>query len=301
MKARHALLLAVVAGAVALVSAAAVVRSAGGASAGDITGTWTAEPANWKGASAGGPLVQLSLSRRRGTQGSSQHSNAVALAELRGLTADQMGAAASSVTFTLERDAGRFSFDGTFRRGEGAGHFTFTGRPEFVTAMRGLGYALDDEKLYSMAVLDVSREFVRQLDALGYARLALDDLLSLRIHGATPDFIRQLQSLGYRRLSAEDLVSLRIHGASPEFVRQLRELGYESVSAEELVSMRIHGVSPEFVKELKSLGYDHVAPEDLVSMRIHGVSPEFVRRVQTNRGEVSIERLVEMRIHGQER
>ena len=331
MKARYALLLAVVAGTAALVSAAALVRSAGGASAGDaITGTWTGEPATGKAASAGGPLVQLSLSRRRGTHGSSQHSNPVALAELRGLTADQMGAGESSVSFTLERDAGRFSFDGTFRRGEGAGHFTFTARPEFVAAMRGLGYALDDERLYSMAVLDVSREFVRQLDALGYARLELDDLLSLRIHGAdpafirevkdlgydhlpvddlvsfrihgaTPDFIRQMQSLGYRRLSADDLVSLRIHGASPDFVRQLRELGYERVSAEDLVSMRIHGVSPEFVKELKSLGYDHVAVEELVSMRIHGVSPEFVRRVQASRGAVSIERLVDMRIHGQER
>jgi hypothetical protein len=160
MKARYALLLAVVAGAAALGSAAAVVRSAGGASAGDaITGTWAAEPATWKAGSAGGPLVQLSLSRHRGAHGSSQHSNPVALAELRGLTADQMGAGASSVTFTLERDAGRFSFDGTFRRGEGAGHFTFTARPEFVAAMRGLGYVLDDEKLYSMAVLDVSREF----------------------------------------------------------------------------------------------------------------------------------------------
>jgi hypothetical protein len=196
MKARYALLLAVVAGAAALGSAAAVVRSADGASAGDaITGTWTAEPATGKAASAGGPLVQLSLGRRRGTHGNSQHSSPIALAELRGLTADQMSAGASSVTFTLERDAGRFSFDGTFRGGEGAGHFTFTPRPEFVAAMRGLGYVLDDEKLYSMAVLDVSREFVWQLDALGYARLELDDLLSLRIHGASPEFARQLRDL----------------------------------------------------------------------------------------------------------
>src|SRR2546427_6523487 len=330
MKARYALLLAIVAGTVALVSAAAVRSATGTGPREAITGTWTAESAAGKAASANGPLVQLSLSRRRGTHGSSQHSNPVALAELRGLTADQMSADASSVSFTLERDAGRFSFDGSFRRGEGAGHFTFAPRPEFVAAMLGLGYALDDEKVYSMAVLDVSREFVRQLDALGYSRLGLDDLLSLRIHGAdpafirevkdlgydhlpvddlvsfrihgaTPDFIRQMQSLGYRRLSAEDLVSLRIHGASPDFVRQLRDLGYDRVSAEELVSMRIHGVSPEFIKELKSLGYDHVAVEELVSMRIHGVSPEFVRRVQASRGAVSIDRLVEMRIHGQER
>jgi hypothetical protein len=213
MKARYALLLAVVAGAAALGSAAAVVRSADGASAGDaITGTWTAEPATGKAASAGGPLVQLSLGRRRGTHGNSQHSSPIALAELRGLTADQMSAGASSVTFTLERDAGRFSFDGTFRGGEGAGHFTFTPRPEFVAAMRGLGYA----------------------------RLELDDLLSLRIHGASPEFARQLRDLGYERVRAEDLVSTRIHGVSPEFVRMV-QASRGAVSIERLVDMRIHG------------------------------------------------------------
>ena len=326
MNARYALLAAIVAGGAALVSATAVVRSAPGP--GDtITGLWTAEPASERAASGNAPLLQLTLSRRRGTHGNSQHSRPVALAELRGLTADQMSAGTSSVTFTMERDAGRFSFEGSFRRGEGAGHFTFAPRPEFVTAMRGLGYTLDDEKLYSVAILDVSREFVRQLDALGYSRLDLDQLLSLRIHGAdpsfirevkelgydhlpvddlvsfrihgaTPDFIRQMQSLGPNRLSAEDLVGLRIHGASPEFVRGLRELGYDRVSAEELVSMRIHGVSPEFIKELKSLGYERVPVEELVSMRIHGVSPEFVRRVRASRGSVSVDRLVEMRIHG---
>src|SRR5207247_17227 len=145
-----------------------------------------------------------------------------------------------SVSFTLERDAGRFSFDGTFRRGEGAGHFTFTARPEFVAAMRGLGYALDDEKLYSMGVLDVSREFVRQLDALGYSRLELDDLLSLRIHGVSPEFIKELKSLGYDHVAVEELVSMRIHGVSPEFVRRV-QASRGAVSIDRLVEMRIHG------------------------------------------------------------
>ena len=331
MKARYALLASIAAGAVALVSATTAVRSAPEPAAGEaVTGTWTAEPATWKPAAGSGPQVQLSLSRRHGLHGNSQHSNPVALADLRGLTAEQMNAGSSSVSFTLDRDAGRFSFEGTFRRGEGAGHFTFAPSGEYVAAMRGLGYALDGEKLYSMAVLDVSREFVRQLDALGYSRLELDQLLSLRIHGAdpafirqvkdlgydrlsvddlvsfrihgaTPEFIREMQSLGYRRLSPDDLVSLRIHGATPEFVREMQSLGQTRLSAEDLVSLRIHGVSPEFIKELKSLGYDRVSVDELVSMRIHGVSPEFVRRVQASRGAVSIDRLVSMRIHGEER
>ena len=101
MNARYALLAAIVAGGAALVSATAVVRSAPGP--GDtITGLWTAEPASERAASGN---VPLSLSRRRGTHGNSQHSSPVALAELRGLTADQISAGTSSVTFTMERVA----------------------------------------------------------------------------------------------------------------------------------------------------------------------------------------------------
>src|SRR5947199_7904234 len=208
MKARYALLASIAAGAVALVSATTAVRSAQEPAAGDaITGMWTAEPATWKSASRG-PVVQLSMMRRHG-RGNSQHSSPIALAELRGLTAEQMNGSGSNVSFTLDRDAGRFSFEGSFRRAEGAGHFSFTPSPEYVAAMRALGYTMDDEKVYSMAILDVSREFVRQLDALGYSRLDLDQLLSLRIHGADPEFIRQVKDLGYDHLPVDDLVGFR--------------------------------------------------------------------------------------------
>jgi len=296
MKARHALLAALVTGAAALVSATAAVRSSDPDGDSLIRGTWSAEPGRGKTAALG-PQLQLSLHRGH----NSTNSHAVALADLKGLSAEQANADGGPVTFALERDAGQLAFEGTFRRGEGAGHFTFTPRAEFVAAMRELGYGtLDDEKLYSMAVLDVSRELVRELDKLGYSRLDVDQLLSMRIHGADPAFIRELKALGYDHLSVDDLVSMRIHGASPEFVRQLKDLGYDRVGNEDLVSMRIHGVSPEFIRELKALGYEHVSVEDLVSMRIHGVSPEFVRRVQATQGSVPVERLVDMRIHGRE-
>jgi hypothetical protein len=243
MKARHALLVALVTGAAALATAAAAIRSADGMAEGPVTGTWSAEPAS-KGATRG-PLVQLSLHRGRGSHESS-HSHPVALAELKGLTADQMNADGAAVTFVLERDAGRLAFEGTFRRGEGAGHFTFTPRSEFVAAMRGLGYAdLDDEKLYSMAVLEVGRDFVRELDQLGYSRLDLDQLLSLRIHGADPAFIRDMKALGYAHLAVDDLVSLRIHGVTGEYIRRIQNRSGKDVSVDRLVSMRIHGEGSE--------------------------------------------------------
>ena len=40
--------------------------------------------------------------------------------------------------------------------------------------------------------------------------------------------------------------------------------------------------------------------DDLVSLRIHGVTTDFVKRVQGRSGKsVTVDRLVSMRIHGQ--
>ena len=150
------------------------------------------------------------------------------------------------MSFALERDAGRFSCEGTFRRGEGAGHFTFAPRPEFVAAMRGLGYVLDDEKLYSMAILDVSREFVRQLDALGYARLELDDLLSLRIHGADPTFIREVKELGYDHLPVEDLATLpAMLFAGPRELQHAHRLSDRRIIENLRAEMRVQPGQPQ--------------------------------------------------------
>ena len=90
--------------------------------------------------------------------------------------------------FEIARDAGTIALEGRFEGGDGAGHFTFTPRPDYVQDLRQQGYGtLDDEKVFSLATHDVSRGFIRELGQLGYTRLPLDDLLNLRIHGASPE------------------------------------------------------------------------------------------------------------------
>jgi len=236
------------------------------------SGTWSIEPADWKPErAASGPMVQLTLSGRSG-HGHWNSSMPITLGELRGLGAEQMKGAAGAVNFQIVRDAGTISCDGTFRDGTGAGHFTFAGNPEYLAAVRAMGYpAPDSGQLFSLALHDVSRAFIKELSDLGYPRLPFDDLVSFRIHGVSADMVRDLQALGYRHPEPDGLVSLRIHGATPGFVRELKELGYDPPpSLDDLVSMRIHGVSGEMVRDLQQLGYGQVAVDDLVSMRIHG-------------------------------
>jgi hypothetical protein len=303
-----------------------VAASAGAGSGEAVSGTWTVEPARWKQEGHRQPMVQVTLRMRTAAGRSWDSSMPMAVEELRGLAAGQPDGPAR---FEIVRDAGTITAEGRFRRGEGAGHFTFAPSADYVRALQAMGYERLEDKVFSLALHDVSRAFIGELDALGYTRVALDDLVSMRIHGATAAYVRELLDLGYRRPDVEqlvsfrihgvsadyvralkelgyaqpdpdELVSLRIHGVRPEYVRELKELGYEPPpSLEELVSMRIHGASPEFVRALRELGYERVGVDDLVSMRIHGVSPEFVRRANQRSGrQLSVERLVSMRIHG---
>ena len=138
---------------------------------------------------------------------------------------------------------------------------------------------LSDEHLFSLAMLDISSAFIREMKSLSYAE-SLGQYTAFRIHGVTPQFVRELRALGYSKLTAEQLVAFRIHGVTSDFVRELLNLGYTAVSSEQLVAMRIHGVTPRFIRELKDAGYENVPVEKLIEMRIHGIDVEFLRRAK---------------------
>jgi hypothetical protein len=254
----------------------------------ELHGTWHA--------TVKGDRIHLDIVRDRGNWGRSMPRSTFA-----SLSDAQINAATETpVRFELSREAGTIAFSGTFEAGEGVGRFTFTPNPAYATTLQSLGVAsseLTDERLFSLASLDVSTAFIHDMQALGY-RETLDQYVAFRIHGATPEFVRDLKSLGYDDVSAEQLVAFRIHGVTPEFIRDLKAAGYSDISGDQLVTFRIHGVTPEFVRDLKSLGYT-VSAEQLVAFRIHGVTPEYVRNMRDLGVKgLSDEDVVAMRIHG---
>lgn len=244
--------------------------------------------------------VQLTL-HRSSKSGNSTNSSGYPVKGFQGLSRAQMDSPEGVVVrFQMVRDAGTLACEGYFKRGNGAGTFTFSSDPGFIAEMQKLGYTgMDQEMLFSMASHDVSREYVRGLRSLNLAPASADELITLRIHGVSIEYVQELQSLGYRNLKADELVTMRIHGVTTDFIRDLSKLGYGSVPADELVTMRIHGATTDFIKELKSLGYDHPTIDQLVTMRIHGVSPDFIQRLQA-RGmkNLTIDQMVNLRIHG---
>src|SRR5262249_49482942 len=106
--------------------------------------------------------VQLTLHRSFGKNGSLTNSSAIVLGALHGLNRAQMDSAnGTTAQFSIARDAGTLACEGYFKRGNGAGTFTFSPSPGFAAEMRKLGYSVETtEMFFSMAAHDVSLAYV---------------------------------------------------------------------------------------------------------------------------------------------
>jgi hypothetical protein len=260
-----------------------------------IGGTWRARLHETWTRNDGQQWINLQLSRDSG----SNFGFSVPLSDLIGAGGAGQRWSAKNVRFTVQRDAGTLEFQGDFDEGRGAGTWRFAPNGGYVSAMRKTQGELTTEQVLKLAIHDVSRSFIAELQGQGYSNLSIDELVKMRIHGVTPAFIQEMKAAGYDKLPVEELVRMRIHGVTPEFVRELRDLGYRNLAVEELVKMRIHGVSPAFIRELRALGYKDLSARELEKMRIHGVSVEFIKELrELGYTNVAPDDLVRLRIHG---
>jgi hypothetical protein len=226
------------------------------------------------------------------------NSRDVSLDNFRGFSLSML-ASPGPAKFEYVADAGRLVCDGHFLVGTGSGTYTFAPNPAFVSALQQMGYdAPDDEQLFSMLMMDITREFAREIRDAGL-RASINDLLQLRMHGITMDYIREARQAGYPNFTAEDYIQLRIHGVETAFLRDLKAAGYD-LRAEDIVQLRIHGVDSAYIRDLKSYGLKPEAA-DLTQMRMHGVTPEYLKGLKDAGYEsLQAEEVDQLRMHGVE-
>ena len=208
------------------------------ADAAPAEGTWTLN--NW----AAHDSVRMTLSYRKGstrwTWGSSQE-----LADLKGLSSEQLHAMSTPATFALERDPGVFFFKGTLVFGVGRGEYTFASNPSFAARLAALGYGpvdTEDASLMIMAVHDVTIEYAAEVKRLGLKGLAVSDLVRFLDHGVDIAFIRDLVGAGYPGLTGDDVVRLRDHGIDGRYVARIQSSGFKDVTVDQIVKLHDHGV-----------------------------------------------------------
>jgi hypothetical protein len=224
------------------------------------------------------------------------------IADLHGLTLDQLHAARTTVRFTLERDAGTFVFEGTVTLGVGSGNYRFVADPTFKAKLGALGYDVageDDVSIMMMAVRDISIAYAGEVKRSGLRDVAVRDLVRLRDHGVDLEFIRDLTIIGYAGLSADDVVRLRDHGVESGFLRTLKTSGYQDLPAADIVDLRDHGVDSRYVEGLADSGYGKQTADDIVRLRDHGIEPAFIQDLLVARpGSYSVDEIIKLREHG---
>ena len=308
------LVVSIVASCIALVCALALLAS----DTQQRSGSWTVQPSDEPG------KVHFALIQR--SEGHSNHHESDWDTKVfEGLDLSIKGK--HDVKFVIRRDAGRFECEGYIADSEGAGVFHFFPDGKYADGMNALGFKVDSDKQFGMAIFDVSIDFAKEMKNLNLHNLDSDKLIAFRIfgvnskfiteiraeglntndsdklvafriHGVSPEFVRSVRTAGYTP-NEDDLIAMRIHGATPEWMAQLKKEGYDHIELQKLIAFRIHGVSPEFIDKIESLGYKHPEPDQLIAMRIHGVTPEFISNLKS-RGmkDLTIDQLVSLRIHG---
>ncbi len=114
------------------------------------------------------------------------------------------------VKFAITRDAGRFDCEGYLNNGEGAGLFHFTPDTQYVSQMSALGFiGIDEEKQFSMAILDVSVSFAKEIKSKNVHGLDTDKLIAFRIFNVSSEFIDALRKAGLPATDADKLVAFR--------------------------------------------------------------------------------------------
>ena len=82
------------------------------------------------------------------------------------------------VKFTIRRDAGRFECEGYIDTGEGAGVFHFFPDGKYADGMSALGFSVDPDKIFAMAIFDVSVNFAQEMKNLKLRNLDSDKLIA---------------------------------------------------------------------------------------------------------------------------
>jgi hypothetical protein len=251
--------------------------------------------------------LHLSLEPRTERGGRSQMGQTFDVAELQGLTREQVQAG-GPVRFALVREAGRIELEGSFQNGRGSGTFTFTADRGFAPAMKSRGFDFEkisdwdgkndgpENKLFAATVLNVTTALADDLLSADFGPLDVGDLFKAAIFKVDSKFMREMKASGFPGLRMEELVKARIFKIDADFVRQAAQMGLDKEPFESLVKMRIFKVTPEYVTEMRAEGLNNLAIEDLVKMRIFNIDVDFIRRARAEGIPLEVEELVQRRI-----
>ncbi len=189
-----------------------------------------------------------------------------------GFTLADLQREGAHVDAIIRAEAGTLTCSGAVHDGRMSGAFRFVPDPAFVERMLQLGFHdLDEEKLQAYTLFRIGIAWIHSLQAAGVSGLDSGNLIALRIFHADTDYIHSLNALGYPTPDAGKLIALRVQRVDPEEVKQVRALGYQP-TLDELIQMRIFKITPDFIHRMQARGLNNLTISKLVQIRIFNLA-----------------------------
>lgn len=225
-----------------------------------LAGTWKLAPSN----------SQLLLTLGKNSPGHSwEWETSIGLADLQGLSTDQLRAAGNAVRFAIRKPAGAFNCTGWVAHGSGGGTFVFIPDSAYASALaaRGIEQPQPTEQ-FDLAVEGVTPDFIDQLHKAGL-HPNLTELLRLGNEGLDSAYVLGVARSGLLSLTVDDIIRLRDHDVTVPYISDFHRLGYQP-DVEQFVRLADHDVSPAWVRQVQSTGLKP-SVDDLIRMRDAGV------------------------------
>jgi hypothetical protein len=220
------------------------------------------------------------------------------LSELGTLPTDKPG------SFTVKRDAGAVTFNGTFDDKRGHGTYSFQEDPTFKSYLAQEGFtSISETLMIHLYFTNINKAYFAYMKENGYTGITMTELKNLAEQNINQhvmtSYLELFQKDNYGKVTLEKIVELREHGVSPSFIIKFHEMGYTDVPLDKAVTLMDHGVNPEFVEDMKKIGQRNITLDEAVELRDHGVSVEFVHEL-TEMGytNISLSKAVELVDHG---
>lgn len=185
-----------------------------------------------------------------------------------GITPADLDRDDAQLTATLAGEPGTFTCTGTVHNHELVGNSIFTPNTAFVDRMAQLGFSgFDSEKLQAYTFVDVTTDYARSLVQAHIQGINIDNLIALRIFHIDPSYSQAYVSMGYEQPEADKLIALKVQGVNAEEVKQIRALGFQP-TLDELIQIRIFHITPDFIHRMQDRGFKNLTISKLVQIRI---------------------------------
>jgi hypothetical protein len=188
---------------------------------------------------------------------------------------DALGGAGDDgpITLTLERDAGTLTLVGMRTGNSAGGTYTWTPNAAFAEALPQLGYEAPSElDMVALALLDVSLEFLRDIDERGYGPLDGYWLRAWALADVDPERLDSVTARGYRQASQPELMALSRLPLS--FLDAVAEAGLDDPRGLSAVDLWQAGVTEAQVREFVARGLSDRPASDLVTLLRGGIDAE---------------------------